>query len=120
MGAMERRKRTENRERWRQHVTQWRESGLSAAAYAAREHISVHSLRWWQGRLPMEGTAGGSSAPGSGAEPWPFIELCAPGGTSARDDRFEVELGPGRRLRIPPRFETEAVRRLLMLLQEGT
>jgi len=32
------------------------------------------------------------------------------------DDRFELELGSGRRLRIPPRFDAEALARLLAVL----
>jgi hypothetical protein len=46
-------------------------------------------------------------------EPLPLVELS--GGMV--DDRFELELGGGRQLRIPPRFDAEALGRLLAVLR---
>jgi hypothetical protein len=38
---------------------------------------------------------------------------------SVGDDRFEIELG-GRRVRVPPSFDADALRRLITLLEEAS
>ena len=44
----------------------------------------------------------------------PLVELRS---SVESDDRFELELGPGRRLRIPGTFDAEALERLLAVLR---
>jgi hypothetical protein len=43
-----------------------------------------------------------------------FVEITPAGGA---DSRFEVELGSGRQLRIPPTFDSAALERLLDVLE---
>jgi hypothetical protein len=42
---------------WRERVTAWRQSGLSARAFAQREGIGVSSLFNWARRLEMKNEA---------------------------------------------------------------
>lgn len=43
-----------NREFWVAHVTAWRRSGTSQAAYAARRHIAKGTLGYWSCKLARE------------------------------------------------------------------
>jgi hypothetical protein len=48
--------------------------------------------------------------------PTAFVELLS---DAVADGRFELELAGGRRLRIPVRFEAEALERLLGVVERG-
>jgi hypothetical protein len=100
-------------------VTAWRRSGQTAAAFAAAAGINARTLLWWSTtprRARDEPVAGGTPRrTGAGLRPLAagaLVELR--GGVS--DDRFELELAGGRRLRIPARFDAAALERLLRVL----
>jgi hypothetical protein len=101
----------ESREQWEERVAQWRASGLTAREFAARNRLKVHTLRHWAWKLRREadGVTSLARVPA-------LIELHA---RAATDDRFEVELG-GRRVRVPPSFDPDALRRLLAVLEEAS
>ena len=97
------------REEWRRVLARWRQSRLSLQEFAAGEGVKWRTLQHWKYVLGKE-TAGEG---GSGEAP--FVELrpaqVAGGGC------FEVEVEGGRRVRVPPSFESEALRRLLVILE---
>src|SRR5438477_8407160 len=92
----------ESREQWQERVAQWRSSGLTARDFAARNRLKVHTLRHWSWKLGREG---GDVT--SVARVPALIEVHP---RAATDDRFEIELG-GRRVRVPPSFDADALRR---------
>jgi hypothetical protein len=98
----------ESREQWQERVAQWRSSGLTAREFAARNRLKVHTLRHWAWKLGRE-TGDVTSL----ARVPAMIEVHA---RAATDDRFEIELG-GRRVRVPPSFDADALRRLLAALE---
>jgi hypothetical protein len=98
----------ESREQWQERVAQWRSSGLTAREFATRNRVKVHTLRHWAWKLGRE-TGDVTSL---GRVP-ALIEVHA---RPAADDRFEIELG-GRRVRVPPSFDADALRRLLAVLE---
>jgi hypothetical protein len=98
----------ESREQWRERVAQWRASGLTASEFASRNKLKVHTLRHWGWKLGRE-TGDVTSL----ARVPALIEVHA---RAATDDRFEIELG-GRRVRVPPSFDADALRRLLAALE---
>jgi hypothetical protein len=98
----------ESREQWRERVAQWRTSGLTAREFAARNKINAHTLRHWAWQLGRE-TGDVTSL----ARVPALIEVHA---RPAADDRFEIELGD-RRVRVPPSFDADALRRLLAALE---
>jgi hypothetical protein len=109
-----------NRREWSRRVSGWRRSGKTSKAYAAESGLNPSTLLWWSTRLRAKRSvakAAGSTRGERGAvdrlEPLPLVELSG----SVVDDRFELELGGGRRLRIPPRFDAEALGRLLEVLR---
>jgi hypothetical protein len=44
-----------SREAWAKRVERWRDSGLSAAEYAAEIGVKAHTLSWWKWRLGSGG-----------------------------------------------------------------
>ena len=108
---------SEAREVWGELVAQWRSSGETARYFASRHGINASTLYSWAWRLGREDRRPGRKREGrSTALVVPtMIEVRA---RPVSDDRFEIELG-GRRVRVPPSFDAEALRRLLATL-EGT
>ena len=103
------------RAEWVERVGQWRRSGLTAKAFARMAGVNAGSLTHWAWRLGRD--AGRSGARATGARPAvALVEITAAGGT---DERFELELGSGRRLRIPATFDPAALERLLAVLEAG-
>lgn len=78
-------------------------SGLSIAAFAAREGLDVQRLYTWRRRLRVE----------QGAAP-AFVEVRA---TSGSREAFEVVLASGRVLRVPASFDASVLRQLLEVLE---
>jgi transposase len=100
------------RDEWRQVVRGWKRSGLTAAKFAAEEGVNVQTLYSWKYRLAREGAADvdGAAAPATSA----IVEVRA----AARDDgQFTIELGGGKTLRVPTRFDATELRRLLSVLE---
>jgi len=108
------------RRRWRASATsrRWTEqiarevlaaledSGESLAAFARREGISAKRLYRWQARLSAATAIG-------------FVELrprtdATAGGAGV----FEIVVGSGRSVRVPPDFDAVALRRLLDVLED--
>jgi hypothetical protein len=110
------------RDRWAGLVRRWRRSGQTAREFAESAGVNAGTLTYWAWRLKREGKAkgGGDELPkrrarGSIASSGKgnFVELIVEG----REERgFLLDLGDGRRLRIPPEFDAAALGRLLTVL----
>lgn len=100
---------TATREKWRERVAQWRSSGQTAREFAARRGLNASTLSHWAWRLRPE-SGGGAALARLPA----MIEVHA---RPMADDRFEIELG-SRRVRVPPSFDVDSLRRLLTALEE--
>jgi hypothetical protein len=77
---------------WQKTVSEWRRSGLTAGEYAAREALTVRTLRWWSSML-SRGTRAKHAYP---------IELALPAETR-RSTMIEVVVGA-----VTVRFESGA------------
>lgn len=100
-------KRERNAGRMRELVARWRESGQPARRFAQAAGVSVGRLWYWRKRTEQQRQA-------TGFVP---VRLVSDGATQGGGDGFELDLGDGRRLRIPPEFSSESLRRLLSALQ---
>jgi len=122
-------KKQEAREVWRERVEQWIKSGQSARAFAEANGVNVWTLRGWRARLerskqPERGPnaaasrqAGERRRARSGAAALPFVELVASAALSpSPEDRFEIVLGGGRTIRVPARFDAQALRALVAVV----
>jgi hypothetical protein len=101
-------KRERNAGRMRALVARWQESGQSARRFAQTAGVSVARLWYWRKRA--EHTHG---RPGF----VPVHVLPDEATRAGGDDSFELDLGDGRRLRIPPEFSGDSLRRLLAALE---
>ena len=119
------------REEWAKRVERWRDSGLSCAEFAAELGVNARTLTYWKWMLGKEARgekrvwkvrkARASRVPRAAASEPPrstpvvtgLVEVQA----APRDGRFELELGVGRRLRVPMSFDAADLRRLLDVLE---
>lgn len=102
------------RAEWVERVERWRRSGLTAKRFAASIGVNAGTLTHWAWQLGDAKRTRGAMAPMSAAATVPLVEIV---GNMPDDDRFELILGDGRRLRIAPRFDAAALQRLLAVLE---
>jgi len=96
------------REEWPKLVARWEASGESAAMFA--RHVGVNAMTVYRWRRELRTTASES-----GPALAKIVEV-RPARLSA-DDRFEVRLGDGRSVEVPPSFDAGALERLLRVLE---
>ncbi len=106
-------------EEWEKRLERWRESGLSAEQFAAELGVNVGTLRFWRYKLnkvKRERTRAEQPSRKMGAlTAPPLVEVRS----DVADGRFELELGNGRRIRVPESFDPKALERLLAVLDRG-
>jgi transposase-like protein len=107
-----------SRNEWRKRVARWKESGLTAKEFGAREGINPGTLYFWRYKLaygdrldrpPKRGTR-------SDAVVASLVEVPAPT-VVVGDQRFEIELGNGRLIRVSAGFDAESLRALLSVVE---
>lgn len=105
-----------DRETWAKRVERWRESGLSAAEFAAEIGVTPKSLSWWKWQL---GKA--SAAPATkhqkktgkvAVSPLTFVEMTAP----VRSEPIEIVFPSGVRVRVPVSADAAALTRVIQAL----
>jgi transposase len=114
------------REELAARVVRWKDSGLTAAVFSAREGISRHGLNWWKWRLASKGAAGAAkralarrsvkarpkAAPAT-MSPLKFVEMTA----TVHGADLEVVLPSSIRIQVRPGFDAATLGRLLDLLE---
>ena len=100
-------------EQWRERVRQWRGSGLSARQFAEELGVSASTLTYWGWRFRKVAPRSRRGRGKPALDTPRFIEVSA---GVVEDQRFELELADGRRLRIPNGFDAAALQRLLVAL----
>jgi len=107
-------------------VSRWRESGLTAKEFAAETGMNAHTLAHWAWKLG----AGGAQAPrrrAASTQPaHAWVEVITGdhrnGASPSAPPRitassfFELILPGGRTVRVPPDFDSEALGRLLAVV----
>lgn len=105
----------DTREVWAKRVERWVDSGLTAKEYAAETGLNANTLAHW--RWKLGGTVKEARRP---ARPT-FLEIVRPPDavpTEARPlERLELVLRSGLRVLVPPRFDADALRRLVDALE---
>lgn len=106
------------RREWAERVGRWRRSGLTARRFAASIGVNAATLSHWAWRLNREKrdrqrqTVKRRSAAGC-VDTASFVEIVP---SRVLEQRFEIELVDGRRVRVPVDFDALALSRLLGLL----
>lgn len=105
---------------WQRRVDRWKDSGLTAKEFATETGINAGTLQFWKYKLKKAEPSTPrrrrkdvtNSIVASIVEIRPTV--------LAGDPRFEIELGNGRRLRVPVAYESSALKGLLALLEATT
>lgn len=90
----------DKRREWQKHIDGWERSGLSQRRYCAREGLELKSFGYWRRQMKEKREKVGE-----------FVEIVA-----RSEERFELELSGGRRLRVPEQFDAKSLQRLLEVL----
>ena len=107
-----------DREEWQRRVERWKDSGLTAKEFAAEMGINAGTLQFWQYKLKRDARP----APRRRRKPTPegivasLVEVRGAAPAMA-DQRFEIELRSGRRLRVAAGFDPAALKALLAILE---
>jgi transposase len=103
------------RQRWTERVEQWKQSGLTAREFAQQAGLNAGTLCYWKWRLsraPVQSSSPRAARKRRVRKP-KLIEL-AP--VMLSDDRVELELSNGHRLRVPAQFDARALARLISIV----
>jgi hypothetical protein len=102
----------EHRAIWAARVARWTRSGLSGAAFAAREGVNPRTLTYWRWRLR---TAGPSPVPAR--RDAAFVELVVPPAAREAVAPLEIVLPAGYRVRLAAAIVPETLRTVLDVLE---
>lgn len=116
---------------WRERIEAWRGSGQTQRQFCQAQGVAISSFSRWKIELnrrdPAVAAAGLSLSPedsGKASEALSWTEVRLPAkraavvATAPDSEGFEVVLPWGWSVRLGPRFEAEALRRLLSVLEE--
>jgi hypothetical protein len=95
---------------WAKRVERWRASGLSAGEFAAEIGVNARTLTYWKWKL------GQSEAHDESSRRAEFVEVEAPTCEAAVCEQLEVVLESGVVVRVPARFDADALRRVVAAL----
>ena len=108
------------RAEWAKRVERWADSGLTSKEFAAELGINPRSLVFWKWQLKRDGQGSSTLREQPRKMPQrrrvtkvPLVELRP----AISETRIELELGAGRRLRIPVGFDVDSLRQLLSVLE---
>jgi transposase len=112
------------RQEWAKRVERWRDSGLTAKAFAAEIDVPATSLSYWKWKLRAEQTQTDASEEdvakpkrGPRSAPTPrFLELVAKPPAVGAATMLEVVFDSGVVVRVPPLFDETTLRRVIALL----
>ena len=94
------------REEWPKLVARWEASGESAEVFA--RHVGANAMTLYRWRRELRSAESGPALS-------KIVEVRP--ARMATADRFEVRLGDGRSVEVPPSFDDGALERLLRVLE---
>ena len=102
-------------EHWRRLIERWRHSERSVRDFCEHNGIALPSFYAWRRRLQQDAPLADVSQP---SEAVTFLPVHVQPEPSDQQAPLELVLANGRCLRIPPRFDANALRALLAVLEE--
>lgn len=107
---------------WRGLIEEWQASGIDLTEFCRERRITPSALRWWRWRLgipsdraPIRST--GVARPATRERnDWIRLEIDSPSSSNAT---FELRWPSGRALAIPGNFDSEALCRLLAVVERS-
>ena len=116
-----------SRDVWAKRVERWKDSGLTAAEYAAETGIKAHTLSWWRWRLgggvattkratkPVRRVVSKAAELAAPKPSLTFVEM--PSAARTGGSSLELVLPSSTRIVVPPDFDATALGRLLDVLE---
>ena len=102
---------------WGSLIGQWQSSSLTQAEFCRRRDLRAANFAWWKRRLSAASERlGRKQSLRRAASSADFVELTWPAPAAGG---YEVVLSRGRVLRIPARFEDQAVVRLIAAVESA-
>lgn len=100
-------------QRWRRHVTAWRERGVSAKVYCDEHGLSVPSLYAWRRKLAARdgGQNSGQTSPR-------FVAVDVQGARATIDESC-IEIAPDGTIRIPAELDAERLATVLHVVRRA-
>jgi transposase len=103
---------------WRAHLAGWKSSGLSLRVYSEQHGLKAGTLGYWNSRLKAEPVDVPASVAKSGAEPsFLAVHVAGPAEPGPVEERIELVLPGGWRVRVGRDFEAATLHRLLDVLE---
>ncbi len=99
----------ETRAKWAERIARWEASGRAAEAYARGLGVHERTLRWWKWQLARDARR----LPKREPAPVTFVEMTA----AVRAEAIEIVLVTGTRIRLAVDFDSEALTRVLDVLE---
>jgi len=107
-----------SRDEWQRRVDRWKDSGLTAKEFSAETGINPGTLQFWRYKLRRLGPGRRRTRDGVASMLSSMVEVRP--AVAAAESRFEIELGNGRRLRVPTVFDASSLKALLAILEATT
>jgi hypothetical protein len=105
----------ESREVWAKRVERWKDSGLTAAEFAAEVGVNPRTLTYWKWHLRASARRDERHAQPAPARA-DFVEVVAPMVAVEAPEPLEIVLADGLRIRVPVRFDETSLRRVVATL----
>jgi transposase len=114
-----REKPTPKEERWIRVLDEWKESGLSVAAFCRQHGLDDSQFWFWKREIPARRKRRAWKARRIGPAPKAprFVPVRVVGESPGADSTVEVELAGGCVVRVRPGFDPELLRKLLSVLE---
>lgn len=106
------------RETWLKRVERWKDSGLSARAFASELGISEPSLKWWKWKLAAEAAGAPIQKRRRVVEPEkPTVTFVEVPQAASRRASIEIVLPSRVRVRVRDEFDASVLERVLGVLE---
>ena len=105
-----------SRQEWAERVQRWSDSGLTAREFATEIGVNPKTLMHWKWVLKAEPKTATPRAELEGSDAMRDLRFVEVASDAVSSESFEVVLAGGMTLRVPARFDADALGRLLEVL----
>jgi hypothetical protein len=104
--------------KWTQILTDWKESGQSAAAFCRERHLSESMFWFWKREIPRRRLSARSRRAGAGSPAVRLVPVRIVREVAPKSSPIELVLGNGGTVRLTAGFDPAALRELLSFFED--